>query len=173
MCLSSFWTGAPSIRTRWQVSSFVSMHKQRRFERFLKFIARYQPIWDRPLMRRLLDHLTKPFMRRLAETARLSPQLVMPRLARRHLRDRYPELILQAGQAVSFPGGLFPWLRGQLLRRWGGGCRDCRAAKTWGRAGSADATLFRDADRNLRASRVGQRRGTGQSRVHGQGTTRW
>ena len=34
-----------------------------RFERFLKFLARYQPIWDRPLMRRLLDHLTKPSMR--------------------------------------------------------------------------------------------------------------
>lgn len=46
----------------------------------------------------------------------------------------------------SLPGGLFPRLRGQLLRRWGGGCRDRCAAKTWGRAGSAAATLFRDAD---------------------------
>jgi Fe-S oxidoreductase len=71
-----------------------------RFERFLKFLARYQSIWDRPVIRRLLDRLTKPFMHRLAETARLSPQLVLPRLARRHLRDRYPELIPQAGKTA-------------------------------------------------------------------------
>ena len=71
-----------------------------RFERFLKLLARYQVIWDRPLIRRLLDRLTKPFLLRLAETARLSPQLVLPRLAHRHLRDRYPELIPQAGHTA-------------------------------------------------------------------------
>jgi FAD/FMN-containing dehydrogenase/Fe-S oxidoreductase len=68
------------------------------FERCLKFLAVCQPIWDRPLMRRLLDLVTKPFMHLLAETARLSPKLVIPRLAKRQLRDRYPELISQAGQ---------------------------------------------------------------------------
>ena len=78
-----------------------------KFERFLKFIARYQFIWDQPLIRGLLDRLTKPFMRGLAETARLSPQLVMPRLARRHLRDRYPELIPQVGHAARSPVAYF------------------------------------------------------------------
>jgi len=78
-----------------------------RFEQFLKFLARYQSLWDRPLMRRLLDRLTKPFMRGLAETARLSPHLVLPRLARRQLRDRYPELIPQAGRAVHSPVAYF------------------------------------------------------------------
>ena len=77
------------------------------FERFLKFLARYQPIWDRPLVRRLLDHLTKPFMRGLADTARFPPQLVMPRLARRHLRDRYPELIPQVWQSTRSPVAYF------------------------------------------------------------------
>ena len=78
-----------------------------RFEQFLKFLARYQSMWDRPLMRRLLDRVTKPFMRGLAETARLSPQLVLPRLATRQLRDRYPELIPQAKQGPRSPVAYF------------------------------------------------------------------
>ncbi len=78
-----------------------------RFEQFLKFLARYQSIWDRPLIRRLLDRLTKPFMRGLAETARLSPQLVLPRLARRQLRDRYPELIPQVEKPTRSPVAYF------------------------------------------------------------------
>ena len=78
-----------------------------RFERCLKFLARYQSLWDRPLMRRLLDRVTRPFMRGLAETARFSSQLVLPRLASRHLRDRYPELIPQAKQAPRSPVAYF------------------------------------------------------------------
>ena len=66
---------------------------------FLKFLAIFQPVWDRPGIRRLLDIVTKPILRHLAETARWSPQLVMPTLARRHLRDRYPGLVPQAGLA--------------------------------------------------------------------------
>ena len=78
-----------------------------RFERFLKLLARYQALWDRPLMRRLLDRLTKPIMRRLAVTARLSPQLVLPRLAYRQLRDRYRELIPRSGQVARSPVAYF------------------------------------------------------------------
>ena len=77
------------------------------FERCLKLLAVCQPIWDRPLMRRLLDRLTKPLMRFLAETARLSPKLAIPRLAKRQLRDRYPELIPQAGQPARSPVAYF------------------------------------------------------------------
>ena len=58
-------------------------------------------------MRRLLDRLTKPIMRRLAVTARLSPQLVLPRLAHRQLRDRYPELIPRSGQVARSPVAYF------------------------------------------------------------------
>ena len=64
-------------------------------------------MWDRPWIRRLLDRMTKPFMRGLAETARFSSQLVLPRLARRQLRDRYPELIPQAEQAPRSPVAYF------------------------------------------------------------------
>jgi Fe-S oxidoreductase len=58
-------------------------------------------------MRRLIDRLTKPFMRGLAETAQLSPQLVLPRLAQRHLRDRYPELIPQITRGPRSPVAYF------------------------------------------------------------------
>ncbi len=79
----------------------------RKFELFLKFLARFQSIWDRPIFRNILNYLTKPFMRGLAETASLSPQLVLPRLAVRHLRDRYPELIPQSGHAARSPVAYF------------------------------------------------------------------
>jgi FAD/FMN-containing dehydrogenase/Fe-S oxidoreductase len=69
------------------------------FGAFLKILAMFQPFWDRPGIRRLLDVLTKPILRHLAATARWSAQLVMPTLARRHLRDRYAELVSQAARA--------------------------------------------------------------------------
>jgi Fe-S oxidoreductase len=46
-------------------------------------------------------------MHRLADTARLSPGLVLPRLARQHLRDRYQELIPGRGQATRSPVAYF------------------------------------------------------------------
>jgi FAD/FMN-containing dehydrogenase/Fe-S oxidoreductase len=70
-----------------------------RFATFLKWMARLQPVWDRPFMRRVLDWVSRPILRRLAVSARLSPKIAMPKLARRHLRDRYTELVLQPGQA--------------------------------------------------------------------------
>ena len=78
------------------------------FETILKVSREVSIIWDRPLIRRAARSSDEDqFMRRLAETARLSPQLVLPRLARRHLRDRYPELIPNAGQAARSPVAYF------------------------------------------------------------------
>lgn len=78
-----------------------------RFARYLKILARIQPLWDCPPIRRLLDLLTRPIMKRLAETARLSPQIVMPRLATRHLRDRYSGLIPKPEQTRRSPVAYF------------------------------------------------------------------
>jgi len=64
-----------------------------RFASFLKLMARLQPVWDRPFMRRVLDLVSRPILRRLAASARLSPQIAMPKLAMRHLRDRYAQLV--------------------------------------------------------------------------------
>ncbi|HEX2054896.1 MAG TPA: FAD-linked oxidase C-terminal domain-containing protein, partial [Nitrospiraceae bacterium] len=63
------------------------------FEPLLKLLARTQSWWDRPLPRRWLEWLARPFLRRLADTARLPADMLLPRLAVRHLRDRYPELV--------------------------------------------------------------------------------
>ncbi|MBI4401446.1 MAG: FAD-binding oxidoreductase [Nitrospirae bacterium] len=62
------------------------------FEPFLKIAARTQPFWDRPRPRAWLEWLARPLMRRIADTARLPREMILPRLATRHLRDRYPEL---------------------------------------------------------------------------------
>ncbi len=69
------------------------------FEPLLKAAARTQWLWDRPSPRAWLERLSRPFMRRLAETARLPRDLILPRLASRHLRDRYPELVRRAASS--------------------------------------------------------------------------
>ncbi len=78
-----------------------------RFASFLKLLARLQPLWDRPFFRTWLDRATRPLLRRLAETARLSPRLAMPKLAVRQLRDRYPDLIPKPGQTGRNPVAYF------------------------------------------------------------------
>ena len=63
------------------------------FDPLLKAAARTQWLWDRPRPRAWLEWITRPLMRRIAETARFPRDMVMPRLATRHLRERYPELV--------------------------------------------------------------------------------
>ena len=63
------------------------------FEPLLKMAAWTQWLWDRPFIRTLLEKTTRPIFRRLAESARIPREMILPRLAKRHLRDRYPELI--------------------------------------------------------------------------------
>lgn len=54
--------------------------------------------------RRWLERLAQPFLRRLADTARLPAEMVLPKLAKRHLRDRYPDLITSGPPRK--PGGV-------------------------------------------------------------------
>ena len=63
------------------------------FESFLRFLGSTQSMWDRPFVRKLLEWITTPIMRALAPTARLPHNLVLPKLAPRHLRERYAHLI--------------------------------------------------------------------------------
>jgi FAD/FMN-containing dehydrogenase/Fe-S oxidoreductase len=63
------------------------------FESLLRFLGSTQHIWDRPSIRKLLDRISAPFMKALATTARLPHDLVLPKLAQRHLRERYTHLI--------------------------------------------------------------------------------
>jgi len=55
------------------------------------------------------------------------------------------QLIPQAG-SCSLPSGYFPWLRGNYFDDGVGDAVIAVACENMGRAGSADATLFRDAD---------------------------
>ncbi|MFM8552161.1 MAG: FAD-binding and (Fe-S)-binding domain-containing protein [Nitrospiraceae bacterium] len=64
------------------------------FDLLLKVAAVTQPVWDRPTPRVWLERITRPVMRGLAETARIPHDLRLPRLATRHLPDRYPELAM-------------------------------------------------------------------------------
>ena len=69
-----------------------------RFAAALKILARFQPLWDRPTMRRILDVISRPIIKRLAPSARLSADIVLPTLATRHLRDRHARLVTTAGE---------------------------------------------------------------------------
>ncbi len=73
------------------------------FDPLLKLLAKTQALWDRPWPRRLLERITRPIMRWIAATARIPWDMVLPRLATRHLRDRYPELV-QKGSATRQGG---------------------------------------------------------------------
>ncbi len=77
------------------------------FEAFLKLLARFQPVWDRPVPRRVIDLVSRPILKRLAETARFSPEIALPKLATQNLRDRYPELIPKKGEANRSPVAYF------------------------------------------------------------------
>lgn len=69
------------------------------FDAFLRLLARTQSLWDRPSIRRLLERITAPILKALARTARLPYDFVLPKLAPRHLRERYAPLIPDATDA--------------------------------------------------------------------------
>lgn len=71
------------------------------FERILKLFAKSQRIWDRPSIRRIIEQLTRPLLRGIAENAKLPFDMVLPRLARRHLRDRHADLVTMEGARHS------------------------------------------------------------------------
>ena len=81
--------------------------KTERFAHFVKWLARLQPLWDRPVIRRLLEVVSRPVLRYLASSAKFSSDLALPRLAVRQLRDRHPRLVTSAGQSPRSPVAYF------------------------------------------------------------------
>ncbi|MEK6585446.1 MAG: FAD-linked oxidase C-terminal domain-containing protein, partial [Nitrospirota bacterium] len=71
---------------------FRQQAKGLNFDAFVHVLASTQRLWDRPFVRKLLERITGPIMKALAPTARLPHDLVLPKLARRHLRERYAHL---------------------------------------------------------------------------------
>ncbi len=72
------------------------------FNPLLKLLARTQPWWDRPRVRGWLEAMTRLCLKGLARTAGIPRDLILPRLARRHLRDRYPELTRASSRNVAY-----------------------------------------------------------------------
>jgi len=62
------------------------------FESFLKVAAWMQPFWNTRPVRLLIEYITLPWVKGLAPTARIPADMVLPRLAKRHLRERYSQL---------------------------------------------------------------------------------
>jgi len=78
------------------------------FHPLLKMLARLQPWWDRPLMRKVLEKVSRVLLKGLAESARIPHDVLLPKLSVRHLRDRYPALTKvssnKAGKTAYFHG---------------------------------------------------------------------
>ncbi|MBI3803647.1 MAG: FAD-binding oxidoreductase [Nitrospirae bacterium] len=83
---------------------FAFQSKRRFFEPLLKLAAWTQPLWDHSVGRFLIEHLTRPILKGLAPTARIPAEMTLPRLARRHLRDRYPDLTRSDSPVAYFHG---------------------------------------------------------------------
>ncbi|MCI0527996.1 MAG: FAD-binding oxidoreductase [Nitrospira sp.] len=62
------------------------------FETMLSILGWSQPLWDKPLGRALMDHLTRPVLKLLASTARIPKEMILPRIAVKTLRRRYTYL---------------------------------------------------------------------------------
>ncbi|MFQ5544094.1 MAG: FAD-binding and (Fe-S)-binding domain-containing protein [Nitrospiria bacterium] len=74
------------------------------FEKGLKLAAWTQPIWDNRLGRMLIEKLTRPWLRNLAPTARIPAEMTLPRLAKKTLREHYPELNASKSKIAYFHG---------------------------------------------------------------------
>ena len=75
---------------------FALHARQWLFEPCLRMLGATQWLWDRPLGRAVIEYVTRPFMKRLAPSARIPRQMALPRLASVYLRQRYPELVVAA-----------------------------------------------------------------------------
>jgi len=84
--------------------AFALQEKRSLFEPMLKLAAWTQPLWDHRVGRLLIEYLTLPFLKGLAPTARIPSDMKLPRLAKRHLRERYAALTESKQQVAYFHG---------------------------------------------------------------------
>ncbi|WDT74920.1 MAG: FAD-binding and (Fe-S)-binding domain-containing protein [Candidatus Manganitrophus sp.] len=84
--------------------AFRLQSKRSLFEALLKLAAWTQPIWDNRIGRFFIEHLTRPVLRGLAPTARIPSDMTLPKLAKRHLRERYPALTESNSPIAYFHG---------------------------------------------------------------------
>lgn len=85
-------------------AAFWLQSKRSWFEALLKLAAWTQPLWDHRPVRLLIEYLTFLALKGLAPTARIPADLILPKLAKRHLRDRYPALVASTSPIAYFHG---------------------------------------------------------------------
>jgi FAD/FMN-containing dehydrogenase/Fe-S oxidoreductase len=78
--------------------------KQTLFSFLLKAAAWTQPLWENKIGRVAIEYLTLPFLKGLAKTARIPADMILPRFAKRHLRDRYQDLTSSKSNVAYFHG---------------------------------------------------------------------
>ncbi|HZR45754.1 MAG TPA: (Fe-S)-binding protein, partial [Candidatus Manganitrophaceae bacterium] len=83
---------------------FAFQAKRALFEPLLKLAAWTQPLWDNRAGRLLIEYLTLPWLKGLAKSARLPADMTLPRLAKRHLRDRHADLVFSDSKVAYFHG---------------------------------------------------------------------
>jgi Fe-S oxidoreductase/FAD/FMN-containing dehydrogenase len=71
---------------------FALHAQQARFEKIIKLAAKTQNLWDRPFVRKILEVVAKPVLKRLSDRAQLPWDMKLPRLAKTLLRERHVEL---------------------------------------------------------------------------------
>lgn len=63
-----------------------------RFEFLMKAAAWTQKLWDTPFVRKCIETLSRVYLKGLAPTARIPADMLLPKLAKKHLRERYSDL---------------------------------------------------------------------------------
>ncbi|MGA6828992.1 FAD-binding and (Fe-S)-binding domain-containing protein [Nitrospira sp. NS4] len=82
---------------RWQA-------RGKTFGAVLRLLGHTQSFWDRPMFRRVLEWVSNPIMKFLAPTAKLPHDLLLPRLAALHLRERHAGLVPRDGARPAAGG---------------------------------------------------------------------
>ncbi len=74
------------------------------FEGALKLAAFTEPLWNHRVGRKVIESVSSVCMKTLGPNARIPADMALPRLAKQHLRERYPELIDSKNQVAYFHG---------------------------------------------------------------------
>jgi len=85
----------PNPLTGWVFG--LQAKRLRLFEKLIKLAGLAQPLWDNRPMRALIEYATLPIMRKLAPTARLPREMILPQLVTRTLRERHFGLTEEGG----------------------------------------------------------------------------
>lgn len=83
---------------------FQFQSEQALFEKALKVVALTEPLWNHRIGRKLIESLSRSCMKALGPNAKIPADMTLPRLAKKHLRERHTELIDVKSTIAYFHG---------------------------------------------------------------------